>query len=142
LLSAFGIPTLDAKNASRMGHPTAADFAALTARLEAAPFQTERQSEFFGSLLGIRSFRVRGCGGGLQIFEGVARLEALGKCPFVVHESGADLVMREGRSEGSHLVHGFVGGPAFIGHAIGRHGHSCAIIAQAAMDENFFSLFS
>jgi hypothetical protein len=47
--------------------------------------------------------------------------------------------MRSGKSERLHLVHGFFGRPALLGHAIGSHCHSRAIVGQTAMHEHFLA---
>ncbi len=47
--------------------------------------------------------------------------------------------MGAGEAEDLHLVHGFVGGPAFFRHAVGRDHHSGTVIAEAAVDEDFLA---
>ena len=59
---------------------------------------------------------------------------------FILGEAGTDEVMRVGEAEGSHFVHGLIGGPVFLGHAVGRNHHSGAVIAQAAVHKNFLAL--
>jgi len=42
------------------------------------------------------------------------------------------------KAEEIHFVHGLLRGPAFVGHAIGGDENACAIVAEAAVDKDFF----
>lgn len=43
-------------------------------------------------------------------------------------------------SEEIHFVHGLLGGPIFVSHAVGGHEYSGAVVAKSAMYKNFFLL--
>lgn len=58
---------------------------------------------------------------------------------FEVCDAGADEGVNADESELAHLLHGFVGGPAFVGHAVGRNGHTGAVVAEAAVHEDFLA---
>ena len=58
---------------------------------------------------------------------------------FEVCDAGADEGVNAGESELAHLLHGFVGGPAFVGHAVGCDGHAGAVVAEAAVQEDYLA---
>lgn len=60
----------------------------------------------------------------------------LGELLLEVRDAGADERVNSCESERAHLMHGFIGGPAFVGYAIGCDGHAGAVVAEAAMDKN------
>jgi len=48
-------------------------------------------------------------------------------------------MMNSAESEQLHLRHRLVGGPAFLGHAVGRDGHAGAIVAEATVHKDFYA---
>lgn len=56
---------------------------------------------------------------------------------FVARDAGADGTMNAGVAEFFHLVEGFVGGPSFVGHAVGGYGEAGAVVAETTVNEDF-----
>lgn len=74
------------------------------------------------------------------MFECGIGFEALRELLFIRTDTRADEAMDTGEAELFHLVHGLVRGPSFIGHAVGSDGESGAVVAEAAVNEDFLAL--
>ena len=75
--------------------------------------------------------------GGFEFFERGIRPDVLGEFFLEVSQGRADRAVNSLEAEQFHLFHGLVGGPSLFRDSIRRDRHSGAVVAQAAVDEDF-----